>query len=350
MKISIIYDFREGPYGGGNQFLKALRLEFQKKGAYTDKSEDADVFLFNGYPFADFGVVDRLHDIWREYPQKVYLIRLDGPTFLVRGRNKYQDLLLKGICDTYMDGIVFQSEWCRRRNKEVAGIKARYETVIHNAPDKTIFNTEGRVEFSMDRKIRIISTSWSSNIRKGFDVYRYLDEKLDWSRYEMTFVGNSPFAFKHMRWVKPLPSGDLAQLLKQHDIYLTASRNDPCSNSLLEALNCGLPAVVVNDGGHPELIGQGGVLFQKMDEVPEKIDLLVRSYDVFRRALPVHDIGAVARMYLDFGGTVRRNIIECSVAAIRDSSVLLSRYRKLRCYFRFHDFLMKINRRLHRGG
>ena len=28
MKINIHYDFKDGPYGGGNQFLKALKNEF----------------------------------------------------------------------------------------------------------------------------------------------------------------------------------------------------------------------------------------------------------------------------------------------------------------------------------
>ena len=34
----------------------------------------------------------------------------------------------------------------------------------------------------------------------------------------------------------------LAELLRAHDVYLAPSRDDPCSNALLEALACGLPA------------------------------------------------------------------------------------------------------------
>lgn len=348
MKIHILYDFVDGPYGGGNQFLKALRAEFQKNDGYTNEPDDADIYLFNGYPFSQFNLVDRLHDVYREYPEKMYLFRLDGPTFLTRGRDKYQDLLLKGICDTYMDGIVFQSEWCRQKNKELTGISARYEKVIHNAPDREIFNSTGRVFFSKDCKVRIIATSWSSNIRKGFAVYRYLDNNLDWSRYEMTFVGNSPFEFKNIRWVEPQPSAALAQLLHQNDIYLTASKNDPCSNSLLEALNCGLPVLALNDGGHPELIGNGGLLFERMEEVPEKLATLVASYETFQRALPVNDIGTVALRYLDFGRAVRKSGEGSKGLNWRDSLALRFRYRRLRSYFHFHDFLMKVQRKLAR--
>jgi len=349
MKIHILYNFVDGPYGGGNQFLKALRSEFRRLGLYADAPEEADIYLFNGYPFADFEVVERLHDIRQRYPQKVYLFRLDGPTYLLRGRHRYYDLLLKGICNTYMDGIVFQSEWSRHKNRELTGIAARHEVVIHNAPDRTIFNPTGRVTFSRDRKARIIAASWSSNIRKGFETYRHLDNNLDWLRYEMTFVGNSPFAFKNICRVEPQPSTTLAQLLRQHDIYLTASHSDPCSNSLLEAQNCGLPVLALNDGGHPELIRDGGLLFERMEEVPEKLARLVGAYEIFQGALPINDINTAAQRYLDFINAVKESRTRGNGLNWRDTLVLGCRYRQLRSYFQFHDFLMRAQRKLARG-
>lgn len=35
MKIHILCEFVEGPWGGGNQFLKALRRYLRKKGVYS---------------------------------------------------------------------------------------------------------------------------------------------------------------------------------------------------------------------------------------------------------------------------------------------------------------------------
>ncbi len=349
MKIHILYDFVDGPYGGGNQFLKAIRSEFQRLGVYTQEAEKADVYLFNGYPFADFSVVEHLHDIKQRFPRKVYLFRIDGPTYLIRGNHKYYDHLLKGICNAYMDGIIFQSEWSRLKNKEIIGTAARPEVIIHNAPDRRIFNLKTKRKFSTDRKTKIIATSWSSNIRKGFEVYRYLDNHLDWSRYEMTFVGNSPLQFKNIRWVKPQPSAVLAQMLRQHDIFLTASQNDPCSNSLLEALNCGLPALALNDGGHPELISSGGLLFDRMEEVPKKLAMLVDYYETFQGALPVYDIGQVTLNYLDFAKAVRKSCTNDKSPNQRNSLTLSFRYLQLRGYFQFYDFLMRMQRKLTRG-
>jgi len=87
-------------------------------------------------------------------------------------------------------------------------------------------------------KVKLIASSWSNNWRKGFDIYRFLDENLDFSKYEMTFVGNSPVKFKNIKQIPPVESRDLAELLRTHHIYITASQNDPCSNSLIEALSC----------------------------------------------------------------------------------------------------------------
>lgn len=152
----------------------------------------------------------------------------------------------------FVDGIIFQSNWRKKNNKKYFGISTKYETVVRNAPDNKIFNKVGKKVFNPKEKIKLIATSWSSNWRKGFDIYKFLDENLDFSKYEMTFVGNSPIIFKNIKWIKPVPSKKLAEILKQNDVYITASQNDPCSNSLIEALSCGVPAVALNDGGHPE--------------------------------------------------------------------------------------------------
>ena len=50
------------------------------------------------------------------------------------------------------------------------------------------------------------------------------------------------------------------------------SQDDPCSNSLIEALHCGLPAIVLNSGGHPEIIGNAGVKFKNRKEIIEAIE------------------------------------------------------------------------------
>jgi len=87
-------------------------------------------------------------------------------------------------------------------------------------------------------------------------------------------------------------------MLKSHDIYITASRNDPCSNALIEALACGLPALYLNDGGHPELVRAGGLPFNHEEEILPQLEKLVENYESFQRLITVPSLDSVAQKYL----------------------------------------------------
>jgi len=300
MKIHISYNFQKGPWGGGNQFLKALKEEFTKRGFYEEGIHDADIILFNSYPYGSEFYFNQILYLKQRYPDKIIVFRLDGPVSLIRGRDKEIDEIISLFNNLFTDGIIFQSNWCKEKNKKYFGISSVYEIVIHNAPDNEIFNKIGKKTFNPEEKVKLIATSWSSNWRKGFDIYKFLDENLDFSKYEMTFVGNSPIKFKNIKWIKPVDSKKLAGILKQNDIFITTSQQDPCSNSLIEALSCGLPAVALNDGGHPELVQRGGELFRGKEDIIEKINIVAKNYSYYQSKISDFSIKKVSKQYYDF--------------------------------------------------
>jgi glycosyltransferase involved in cell wall biosynthesis len=145
----------------------------------------------------------------------------------------------------------------------------------------------------------LVSTSWSDNPRKGKETYKWLDEHLDWERYEYTFVGRINENFAHIRVLEPVDSKTLAGILKQQDVFITASQRDPCSNALVEALSCGLPAVYFNDGGHPELVEFGGSGFREKEEIPKLLERLVENYESFQHNIWVDSMDELAQKYID---------------------------------------------------
>ena len=300
MKIHILYNFQEGAWGGGNQFLKALKKEFVKRDIYEEDATKADVILFNSYPFRTEYFFNQIFKLKQKYPEKIIFYRLNGPISLYRSKDKEIDKIIALFNNLFADGIIFQSNWCREQNKKLFEISSKHEAVVHNAPDDEIFNKIGRKEFNPKEKIKLIASSWSSNWQKGFEVYKFLDENLDFSKYEMTFAGNSPIEFKNIKWIKPVSSEKLAEIFKKNDIYITASKNDPCSNSLIEALSCGLPAVALNDGGHPELVGEGGKLFNNEKDVIEKIEKVAQNFHYYQPRIPEFSIEKVAQKYYEF--------------------------------------------------
>jgi glycosyltransferase involved in cell wall biosynthesis len=297
MRLHIVFPFTDGPYGGGNQFLKALREQFRKVGSYAETPKEADIFLINS--FQDIRLALQMKQAFPDVP---FVHRVDGPISLYRNsRSASIDRFIFSLNEAIADATVFQSRFSMTENKILGMLDGRPEVTIFNAPDPEIFFPKtDMMEVKGNRKTRLISNSWSSNIMKGFDTYEYLDSHLDFSKFEYDFIGNSPVMFKNIRVIPPQPSGKIAALLRSADMYITASRKDPCSNSLIEALSCGLPAIALDDGGHPELLGAGGELFTDPGEIPEKIEKILTHRESYLRGLPTFSIEEKAFEYMVF--------------------------------------------------
>lgn len=297
MKIHILYTFIEGPYGGGNQFLKGLRDYLSSKRKYNIKSSNSEEILFNSMNYTN-KELKNLYQLRRK--GKILIHRVDGPILLYRGKDWQVDKEIYLLNQTLADATIFQSEWSRQENYKLGMKPNKFEIVIMNAPDPLIFNKNGKVPFSNKRKIKLIATSWSSNWNKGFETYKWLDEHLDFSKYKMTFIGNSPIEFKNIKHILPLSSTNLAKELKKNDIYITASKKDPCSNSLIEAMHCGLPSIGFRDGGHPEILKKGGELFDTPQEIPNLLTKIVKNYGKYQERIDLPLMKEVGKKYYQF--------------------------------------------------
>ncbi len=244
--LAVFHEFRAPPYGGGNQFLLALVRELEARGLAVEEnrlSGGTPACLFNSFNF-DFG---RFRRFARAGARMVH--RVDGPIAVYRGFDDGSDLRIRQINDDLADGTVFQSRWSLEKHREL-GIDLREPVVIHNAVDPTIFHPPPHREPLNGRPLRVVTTSWSDNPRKG-------------------------------------------------DVYLATSRDDPCSNALLEGLACGLPAAFLRRGGHPELVGEGGIGFDEAGEVPAVLERLRDEHDARRAAIRVPELAKVAGRYLE---------------------------------------------------
>lgn len=300
-KIHILYNFRNAAWGGGNQFMKVLRHEFQKNRVYTDQIRDADIILFSSHHQMEDVIKAKL-----EYPDKYFVHRI-GSVFTYARGDKYLDRLVIDMNKNIADGTIFQSRWQEEKYHEV-GLPIGIETIIHNAPDNSIFNTRPAGASERDR-IRIITTGWSTGDIKGFDIYEYLDKHLDFNKYQFIFLGNLKTKFQNIESFPPQISAVVASMLKGSDLFLTATQYDACSNSLLEALHCGLPVVARNSGGHPELVGSGGLLFDGKDDVLDAIETVSSNLNRVRKRIRVKTATKIAEMYYQFCTYIVENTV-----------------------------------------
>lgn len=296
--VAIFHHYSPPPGGGTHQFVRALRRELGRRGLRVETntiSATTQACLFIAFLFDE----KRLRTLARAGCRMVH--RVDGPVSLYRGRDDGTDARIQRYNQEFADATIFQSHYSLKKHEEM-GFSFTSPHVIMNAADPRIFHSNGRLAFERGRKIRLISSSWSDNPNKGTDVYKWLEDHLDWDRFEYTFVGRTQMPFGRIRMVAPVDSERLADLLRQHDIYLTASRHDPCSNSLIEALSCGLPAVYLNSGGHPEIVGEAGHGFSAREEIPALLDTLVAEYEERQSRITLPALAEVCDRYLQVMG------------------------------------------------
>lgn len=311
MKITIFYKFRDGAWGGANQFLKALRIYFIGLGCYVDDPFKADVILFVSYPGDSEELFRKVMKLKKRKKNLIVLNRMNGPIALYRDTGIEVDKINFNFNHNVADGTIYQSKWSQEQCHAMGMKKNRYESVIMNSPDSNIFYPPDlRSNTIVDRKIKLMAASWSSNIKKGFDVYEFLDKNLDHSRYEMTFVGNTPYNFKHIKHILPLSSNELASQLRENDIFIFASKLETCSNSLLEAIHCGLPVVARDNSSQPEAIGKGGELFEDTGDVLDKIDTVAENIKYYKNSIKINDTSEIGSSYLKFCKTLYEDVRE----------------------------------------
>ncbi|HEY1317936.1 MAG TPA: glycosyltransferase family 4 protein [Gaiella sp.] len=296
--LAVFHEFAPPPSGGGHQFMRALARELEGRGLVVEQqriSEGTPACLFNSFNF-DFA---RLRRFSGRGARMVH--RVDGPIGVYRGFDDGTDERIRRINAELATATILQSRFSLEKHREL-GLDLRDPVVVPNAVDPAIFHPPTGREPLAGRRVRVVATSWSDNPRKGGDALAWLDRNLDHARYEVTFAGRAPTRFAHIRAVGPLDSNALADLLRVQDLYIAPSRDDPCSNALLEALACGLPAAYRDSGGHPELVGEGGLPFEDDAELGDVLDRLVAELDERRASISTHSIAWVADRYLEVLG------------------------------------------------
>lgn len=294
---SIFFEFHKPPYGGGNQFLLALRKELRRHDVNLSVNKwnrRTECVLVNSYNFS----FERFLELKKKYPSTRIIHRIDGPISVYRGTDDNEiDRKIAEFNQRHADTTIVQSRFSFEAHKKL-GFEYKDPHIIHNAADPTLFYP-GPSSNNDGRKIKLIGTAWSNNKKKGLEFFEFLDDELDFNLFELTFVGRIDGKFKNIRVRAPLPSQELGALLQTHDIYIAASQDDPCSNALIEALTCGLPAVFHNSGGHPELVKNAGERFETPSDLLSAIDRVSKNIPKYKDFIKPPSITEVARQYAD---------------------------------------------------
>jgi L-malate glycosyltransferase len=147
-------------------------------------------------------------------------------------------------------------------------LPSRKILIIPNGVDTSEFNP--RKGLQIDSKLKLISTGRLIE-RKG---YVYLIEALQNNEtFHLTLLGDGNLKEELERkaresnvlvkFIGMVRHGEIADYLRGSDIFILPSLNEGMSNSVLEAMACGLPVIVTETGGSKELIKGNGFVVEK---------------------------------------------------------------------------------------
>ena len=316
MIISIQSKLIVGPWGGGNLFAKNI-IDYLKKNNFNVindlYNEKIDIILMTdplknssstNYSFKDIKNYKKFIN-----PNVKIIHRINECDERKNTKNVNKEIIQS---NSIADSTVFVSKWLKRIYEKI-GLDNN-NMVIVSGSDREIFNNFGKQIWDGISNIKIVTHHWGTNVNKGFEIYKLLDEKIfdgTLNGVEFTYIGNLPknFEFKNTRYIKPLQGLELAEELKKHDIYLTASINEPSGNHHIEGAQCGLPLLYINSGGVVEYCDGYGISFENKNDFFNSLDNLINNFDTyFERILKYPNSSEVmCREYLNIIRNMKNN-------------------------------------------
>lgn len=185
----------------------------------------------------------------------------------------------------FLDKLLFKNlsrKIWKRSFKVVANSEGLKQEALVTAPDEDIRVIYNGVDVEKFKplspggtgtgKIRLISTGRLSAV-KG---YNYLIKALsEVEGFELILIGDGPQKENlesladecraHVTFTGRKNKDEVVRFLQEAHIYVLSSLNEGMSNSMLEAIACGLPVIATDVGGARELItdGENGFIIKK---------------------------------------------------------------------------------------
>jgi glycosyltransferase involved in cell wall biosynthesis len=168
--------------------------------------------------------------------------------------------------------------------------------------DKLTFVFTGR--FAARKRVDLLVEAFAKVKSVNLMLVGYFD-----NRFDQGSSFSIPTDQTNIRLFKP--TFDIVPFLQVADVYVSASKAEGMSNALLEAMSCGLPALVSDIKGHREAIlpGQNGRLFkwEDRDDLFKGIHWFVQQRDQYARlsqqarniVLKDYNIESVAAIYFN---------------------------------------------------
>lgn len=322
IKIAIEgYPFKQDVHQGPEVFLKRLSESIKKQGLATQRQTTKSF-----YDIALFKIRSK-----SEY-DRPFILRVDGIYYDINNTLGDSDIMNSPIFKSIDEasGVVFISEFCKESVEKFHKKILKPNIVIHNAVDIEKFSPTGKdfrkkLNINKNDKVIILSSHWRRHkrLKEGVILFKRLQKIIN--NMKLLVLGGDPdYVVKDdsIIYAGEIKPNDLPRWYRTGDLYLHLAWIEPCGNTQIEAMACGLPVVCTNNGGIGETVirANGGIVSQADEEFKfNKIDYynppepnyeilindivkIFQDYDNYKNNIDYKklDINYAARKYIDF--------------------------------------------------
>ena len=286
MRIHFTYKFILEPWGGANNFMRALHAELTESGTYEfveSIDEPCDVLFMNelgtgpggGRKNIPLRLVRKQKSRFvglsdgKEARRKVVVRAVNlnwnsfnhGPRNLIFGKWKdRQTLALLNLADA----VIFQSDYQREFFKKAGYKNKNRNFLIHNGAGNSFWSNKPS-HLALGDTIKLVSSTASPRKTKRHDLIARMS-LLD--GVEIRHLGRWPKNLDagNVQLLGMLPQDKMVEEMKTCHYFLHTAIKDPCPNAIFEAICMGLP-VIFNPaiGSSPEIVGDIGLALQEDD-------------------------------------------------------------------------------------
>lgn len=166
--------------------------------------------------------------------------------------------------------VLYQSAFCRRCAERFLGRRDGPSEILYNAvdverftpPDRApeprpfTFLVTGKIAAATAYRLAASIEGLAAARRGGLDLRLAIAGTLDPAvEAEARALAGRHGLGDAVRFAGPYDGAGAPAVYRAADAYLMLKHNDPCPNTVLEALASGLPVLYGNSGGVPELVG-----------------------------------------------------------------------------------------------
>lgn len=286
--------------GGGNYFVMNLDKYLSKnnyKVTYELKDKIDLIFIIDPRKNPAFNKnygLDEILEYKKNINPKVKLLYRVNENDIKREKSINIEPILVKTMKT-VDYVVYVSEWLKNYFVDKYNLKINCTSIINGCNTKDFFYDSEKKKMK-NNKIKLVTHHHSSNYLKGFHIYNELDKLLEKNQdIEFTYIGNYNENYKP-KHIKLLPSANgkkLGDLLRNHDIYLTATQYEPGAMHYVEGLSCGLPVLyATNGGGAHEVCKMAGEEYHDIDTMFKKLNEIKNNYNGYVKNINYKYLGS----------------------------------------------------------